>query len=162
MTPTDRARIHELIAETDPVWALSRRSEYLSDLMADVVVKWWYERSYMDYLIAEGKVLDVILCREAMDDILKQIVKHQNELYYRREAMEGRQSGVTADEVRQAKTYPFEELHPFIHGGKNPQSFQLLKDNTARCHVCNWRGDTIAFVVKTTGKRFADAVRSLQ
>jgi hypothetical protein len=96
-------------------------------------------------------------------------VQHQREIYYGRKAMNGEQVGVTPDEIERAKAYPFGELHPFvrnrsrcpIHDGKNPTSFELLKDNTARCHVCQWHGDTIKYVRDKDGKSFSEAVRWL-
>lgn len=170
MDPVTRQKINELRNEADQEWAFIQRKEYLKDLMADLVLQWWHERDLHSDYVARGRMIEDMMTLEAMQNIVKQIAKHQREIYYRRRAMNGEQVGVTPEEIERAKAHPFEELHTFvhhrsacpIHNGDNPTSFELLKDNTARCHVCQWRGDTIDYWMWKNGRSFAESVRSLQ
>jgi hypothetical protein len=168
-SPT-REKINELCSEVDPQWQMEARKEYLKNLMAALVVQWWHERDLHSDYVARGRMIEDMMTLEAMRNTLKKIVQHQREIYYGRKAMNGEQVGVTADEIRQAKEYPFEKLHEFKHGrskcpfhaSDNPTTFQLLKDNRVRCNAsCGRTWDTISFIQQRDGLRFAEAVRSL-
>ena len=167
MDPATRKKINELIQETDPVWVFERRKEYLKGLMTDLIVDWWYERQLHSEYVAEGKMLEDIITQEKMRSIIKQIVKYQNEIYYRRKSMSGEQLGVTADEIRQAKEHPFEELLPVVrgkvscpfHDDKTPSA--SVKNNKLHCFVCNRTWDTIDFWMELNGRSFSESVRSL-
>ncbi len=162
-----RDKITELRGEADQEWALNRRKECLSDLMADLIVDYWYERArHADY-VARGRMLEDMMTQERMRAIRKQITKHQNEIYYRRKAMSGEQVGVTADEVRQAKERPFEGLLPVVkgkvgcpfHEDNHPSA--SVRNNKLHCFVCNRTWDTIDFWMEINGRSFSEAVRSL-
>ena len=164
---TTRAKINELRQEVDQEWAFERRKEYLADRMADLVVDWWYERTNHSRHVAKGQMLDDMLCQDKMRKLLNEFTRYQNELYYRRLSMQGQQVGVTADEVRQAKQHPFEDLLPVVRGkvccpfheDKNPSA--SIKNNKLHCFVCNKTWDTIDFWMEKNGGSFSDAVRSL-
>ena len=167
MDQITRAKINELRKEVDQQWAFDRRREYLSAQMADLVVDWWYERAYLSDYVQRGRLMETILTQEQMTGIIKQIVKYQNELWYRRKAMEGQEIGVTSDEVRRAKEHPFEELLPVVrgkvacpfHDDTHPSA--SVKNNKLHCFVCNKTWDAIDFWMELNGRSFAEAVRSL-
>jgi hypothetical protein len=166
-SPT-REKINELRSEVDPQWQMEARKEYLKNLMAELVVQWWHERDLHSDYVARGRMIEDMMTLEAMRNILKKIVQHQREIYYGRKAMNGEQVGVSSDEIRQAKEYPFENLHEFTRGMafcpfhdnvKTPA--MSLKNNKVHCFVCDITVDTIDFVMKKDGLSFAQAVRKL-
>jgi hypothetical protein len=166
-----RTKINELRNEVDQEWAFSRRKEYLSDLMADLVVDWWFERARLSDYTARGQMMETILTQEEMAGIAKRIVKYQNELYYRRKVMAGNNVGVTPDEIGRARHFPWDELLEFdkrgfalcpFHGEKTGSFHINNKGNRGYCFGCKWSGDQIDFWMKKNGRSFADAVRSLQ
>ncbi len=172
MDQVTREKINELRAEVDPGWAFDSRKEYLKDLMEDLIVDYWYQRTrHADY-VARGRMLEDMMTQGKMTVIRKQIAKHQNEIYYRRLGMRGEQVGVTAEEIERARAHPWEDLMEFKHGkalcifhhDHNP-SF-TVKNGKGRCWSCGWPGstsggDTIQFVMQKNGLSFAEAVKSL-
>ncbi len=162
-------KINNLRREVDPQWALERRKEFFQDLMADLVVDWWYERTLLSDYMARDRMMEAILTQVEMQQIVKKIIKLMNELYYRRLSMSGQQVGVTDDEIRRAREYPFEELLPMVKRGSYYCPFHedhhpsaSVKDNKLHCFVCNKTWSTIDFWMEKNGRTFTEAVRSLQ
>ncbi len=170
MDQVTRQKINELRAEVDQEWAFDARKECLSDLMADLIVEYWYQRSYHADYVARGRMLEDMMTQGRMTAIRKQITKHQNEIYYRRLEMQGKDMGVTPDDISRAKEHPAQDLHDFnakgwglcpFHSDRKPSLH--IHNNRMKCWsgVCAWEGDVIDFVMKKDGLSFAMAVRSL-
>jgi hypothetical protein len=162
-----RTKINELRNEVDQEWAFSMRKEYLSECMADLVVDWWVERDSLADYISRFRMLETILTQEHMAAIIKQITRYQNEIWYRRKAMEGKSLGVSNDEIQQARSHPWTDVMEFVggmalcpfHDDHHP-SFSVKK-GYGKCWSCGWRGDIIQFWMQKNGRTFAEAVRSL-
>ncbi len=94
--------------------------------------------------------------------------KIQGEIYYLENEQFFKDQKIGLNEIRKAKDYPFERLLklknnfakcPF-HSEKR-ESF-YVKNNWFYCFGCGESGDTIAFVRKTMGTNFVEAVKFLQ
>lgn len=76
---------------------------------------------------------------------------------------------LTEDMIRRAREYPFENLLEvnrnhmalcFFRSDKNP-SFSI-KNNFGYCFSCQWKGNTIDFLMERDGLSFPEAVKRLQ
>lgn len=164
--PQTRAAIRELIIETDPEFKRQARREYLKDCMTGLICEAWALMDRYEDYYRRNRVLERLLTGEQLQATVKEIQKLQGETISLRHG-DTRKQGISEDMIQRAREYPFKELIeirrnmakcPF-HQDKNP-SFSI-KNNFGYCFSCQWKGDTIAFVMQKDGLSFAQAVRQL-
>ena len=133
--------------------------------ITDTIILIWKNMDNRDRAIEKGQFESVVYLTGRIQDLVKVLVKFQNENYFRRLNVG---DDITREMVQRAKNYPFENLIelkrgmascPF-HEDKKP-SFSV-KDNRGHCFSCHWSGDTIAFLMKKDGLSFREAVKALQ
>lgn len=168
--PKTRQAIKELITETDQGFQKECRIEYLKERMSDLIVETWeLIGRYEDYQKRE-RTIERLLTGEKIQGTTKDITKLQGEIIFLKKGNKTNKTGVTPEMVERAKAYPFESLievnrnHmalcPF-HGDKRPSMKYYPENNTLFCFGCQWRGDTIAFVMQQHGMGFSQAIKYL-
>lgn len=84
-------------------------------------------------------------------------------------ALSEQQTGITDQQIEQARSVPIEQVIPFqngvarcfAHQDKRPSLSHWKKANKASCFVCNRHWNPIDVLVERDGMTFAAAVRSL-
>jgi excinuclease UvrABC ATPase subunit len=177
---TDQDKIAELILEYPPEFKKSMRRQYLlgyyrkafhkqylksRKYIEDMVVKSLYFIEMRDKAIATYDLSAVVCCNDRIKELVDILVKVHNSAYYRRQNMDG---DVTKNMIRRAKDFPFSELIelkrnmaccPF-HQESKP-SFSV-HNNRGNCFGCQWKGDTIDFLMKRDSLTFPEAIKRLQ
>jgi hypothetical protein len=165
--PKIQSMVGELKTDYPEDWQKERRTEYLKSRMEDIIFKTFYLMN--DYELLKGDNVDSRLFVGAqIVGAIKTIQKLQGEIIGMRKREPGK-NGVTEDEIRQARQYPWSQLVevnrngmaicPF-HDDKDP-SFST-KNNFGHCFGCQWSGDQIKFLMERDGLSFPDAVKRLQ
>jgi hypothetical protein len=112
----------------------------------------------------------MVLTKDRLDEILKDILKVQGEIITLRHPPRDRRDKITPEMIENARAFPFSELYQFtrntakcpFHNDRTP-SFVLLKDNRARCFgACSKTWDTIGFLMDKEGLTFQETVKQLQ
>jgi hypothetical protein len=173
-------KITELVAEYSPEFKKSMRRQYLlgyyrkafrkqylksRKYLDDTVIKCWYFMDMRDKAIEQGELDAVVHCSDKIKELVGVLVKAQNAAHYRRQNMGG---DITNDMIRRAKDFPFSELielkrnmAPCPFHQETKPSFSV-HNNRGRCFGCQWKGDTIEFVMKRDSLTFPEAVKRLQ
>lgn len=125
----------------------------------------------IDIAIEEGNLVAYAMLKERKDEEKVKLARFER-------LLEGespmkplpKKDDITEEMIQRARDYPFESLLPEelkrgrcrcpIHTGTNAMSFEV-KSNYGRCYSCGWHGDSIKYVMDTTGKSFPDTVRLL-
>jgi hypothetical protein len=163
--------IKVLKGEYPAEWQRERRIDYLKGQMEDVIFNTFYLMNDYEELKKGNDSHSRLYVGSRIVENLKNILELQNNIIHPK--VLGRKSGkgrmITDDMIEAARQFPFDQLLevnrnrmavcPF-HGDKDP-SFSI-KNNYGWCFGCQWKGDTIQFVMEKEGLRFADAVRRLQ
>jgi len=166
IVPDTQKKINELIADADPEMKRQARAEYLKGKMQETIEDAIFTLDRFHDYLHRGRTLEAILERETLDGLIKIILKLQGEIISLRKS--GNTRGITEDEIRRAKEYPFTNLHEFknkmalcpFHSDKHP-SMHLFQDNHVYCFSCARGWDTIAFVMQRDGLSFVEAIKKL-
>lgn len=160
----------ELKKDFPAQWQRERRIAYLDGRIEDLLVDAFKElRCHEDY-VRRNRLVEIILTRERLDEIMKEVMELQRKIRFFQEEARGKRPGITDAMIERARAYPFSQLYTFtrnagkcpFHDDKTP-SFVLMRDNRAHCFgACGRSWDTIQFVRDRDGLSFPQAVKSLQ
>jgi len=167
--PKVRDAINALKAEYPDDFKRSARMGYLKGRMTDLIEKSFYLIADYERLTGVEDIDSRLFVGEQLLGAVKTIGKLQDEVIHLRKPPRKRKDDITDDDIRRAKEYPFEMLIeiegnrmarcPF-HEDHDP-SFSI-KNNYGYCFGCQWKGDTISFLMQKEGLSFIEAVRQLQ
>lgn len=169
--PKVHAAIKEIKTEYPTDWQRERRIEYLKGHMEGIIERTFYLMNDYDELLKGEDMDSRLFVGGQIVGAVKTIAKLQDEIVHLRRPpkLNGKGREITDEMIERARQFPFDQLIevnrnrmavcPF-HGDKNP-SFSI-KNNYGYCFGCQWKGDTIKYVMDKDGVKFADAVRRLQ
>jgi hypothetical protein len=137
------------------------------EVMTDKIVEIWEMMDKYEDLKARNRTIGMVLTGEKIEASVKELKKHSDELYFRRQNLKDE---ITPVMIEQAKAFPFSELIEFknksamcpFHEGQTPALRYYPESNTAWCFACCRMWDTIEWVKEKDGLSFKDAVKRLQ
>jgi hypothetical protein len=169
-----KAKIRDLIAETDEKWAREQRKDCL------ISQKWRLQDEVdmkevaADLALRRNCMVMVRYRLEQIQEMKKAVEKLESEIrFLAMDPTRVREDQITDEMIQRAKEVDFRQLHEFdargwglcpFHPDRSPSFHIHTASNRAKCWsgVCNWQGDTIAFVMEREGLKFHEAVRRLQ
>jgi hypothetical protein len=166
--PKTRKTIREMIAEADPKFVRTCRTEYLKSLMSDAIVDTWQLLARYEEAVRKDTASINRLCLgERIHEKASEVVSLQGKII----AMSHpeRKGQITDEMIKRAKEHPFQELLEFrrnmarcpFHEDRTPSMYLYAKDNRVHCFSCHRNLDTIGFVAERDGLTFVEAVKCL-
>jgi hypothetical protein len=166
--PKTRKAISEMIAEAEPEFVRTCRTEYLKECMSHLFVDAFILMDRYEEAVRKDQApFNRLWLGVKIWENVREIVKLQGQIIALRHP--GRKGAITDEIIQQAKEHPFTELLEFrhnttscpFHGDKTPSMHFYEKDNRVHCFSCHRSFDTIGFVMERDGYSFIEAVKFL-
>jgi hypothetical protein len=166
-----RAKLQELIAETDETWRKEQRMAFFTSRQ-EVLSRVLYLKG-LQFAMAKDQdnMTAVRFILEQIKGYKAEAAKIKSELYLLSSNREPKEGDITSRMIQTAKEYPMENLITFNRSGfascpwhqeKTPSLHKMRNANKVYCFGCHKSADPIDWVQQRDGVDFPTAVRSLQ
>jgi hypothetical protein len=137
----------------------------------------FHNEAWLEKYIINCDLQNLLYTKYVIDALKLRLVKLQQSLHYKREALMGRTTGLTQDDIDRAKNTPILPLIETdlqlrkagkdymgkcpLHDEKRPSFSVSVEKNIFYCFSCHTGGGPLDYLIKIKGMEFLAAVRSL-
>jgi hypothetical protein len=159
-TPNDLQTFSGLCKEIDAVW--------------DEI---FHNQDWLEKYILACDLQNLLYTKYVIDALKLRLVKLEKNLHYKREALMGRTTGITPDDIDRAKNTPILSLIEAdlqlrkagkdymgkcpLHDENRPSFSVSVEKNIFYCFSCHTGGGPLDYLIKIKGMEFIAAVKAL-